>query len=293
MCIFLLVFLLITFNIGSVNAEIDQTLLTDVYLEENKKLDINKDNFFVVITIPKSGTNLLKLALEELTGRKSFGPTYSQECISKINNSFKDLTSFVIAHTTPSMFDYIDEQLPREVKIILMIRDLRDTVVSAVNYVDKNGVQLYGGLSSIISNEKWKKLSRKKKMELIINLQDYGNEYEFFIGSLIAKTILLSFPNVYVCRYENLIGSKGGGNDGRLFQELVNLATYVNVDVKTKLKQIQRMVHTLHGNKKSFTFHEGKMGKWKEEFDTDLKNLFKQKLGHTLIDWGYENDYNW
>lgn len=298
MHLFLWVFFLLAFNIpvfeSTLNAEIHQTLPIKAELAKFAAkaplLNIDNDKFFLVITVPKSGSYLLKIALEELTGRSSFGPTYSEECILKINKNFNDLTSFVIAHTESTFLNYVKQRFPKNVKIILMIRDFRDMIVSAVNYINKHGVIAWGGLGEIITDQQWIKMPRHQKMAFIMQLDDYGNEYEYLKGSSIAKSIVRTFPNVYVCRFENLVGAKGGGNDDLLYQELINLAQFLNVDVETT--KLQNMVSHLHGTK-TFTFNEGKIGKWKEEFDNNLKKLFKKQLGHTLIEWGYETDNQW
>ena len=41
------------------------------------------------------------------------------------------------------------------------------------------------------------------------------------------------------------------------------------------------------------TFHRGVAGNWKQYFNEDHKQAFKELLGDFLIGLGYEKDYNW
>ena len=45
-------------------------------------------------------------------------------------------------------------------------------------------------------------------------------------------------------------------------------------------------------NSKSF-FRSGTSGNWKKQFAPELKNLYKEKIGDFLIDYGYEKDKSW
>jgi hypothetical protein len=45
--------------------------------------------------------------------------------------------------------------------------------------------------------------------------------------------------------------------------------------------------------KRSHTFSQGKSGGWKNAFDKELKDLFKEVMGYLLIRFGYEKDHNW
>ena len=65
-----------------------------------------------------------------------------------------------------------------------------------------------------------------------------------------------------------------------------------------KQRNKQRIINSLkkdfqlNGNYES-TFRKGLIGEWRELFNEEIKNIFKEKAGDLLIKSGYEKDKNW
>jgi len=63
------------------------------------------------------------------------------------------------------------------------------------------------------------------------------------------------------------------------------------LEVRITDGQLLRLYHRCYGN--SRTFRKAQSGEWKEYFTERHKALFKEELGQTTIDLGYETDLSW
>ncbi len=114
-----------------------------------------------------------------------------------------------------------------------------------------------------------------------IGICDFYKSYLSFMES----------KNCLTVRFENLVGSKGGGSDELQRAEIKKIAEHVGVtldDVK-----IASIANDLFGG--SSTFREGKIDGWKKYFTPAMKAAFKAVPGADalLVALGYETDVNW
>ncbi|MBS0627764.1 MAG: sulfotransferase domain-containing protein [Verrucomicrobia bacterium] len=196
--------------------------------------------------------------------------------------------------------------LPK-LKKIINIRDLRDVCVSIVRQIHKAP---WPGMSWE-QRKAFLEMSFDEQLLFVINF-DYELEdvSEFAPNSLQTSMIKVAEQSVkyslddgsLVCRYESLVGPKGGGSEEMQREELRRIAAYIGVDMtESFLDQISTYIY---GNEvdpfkqKNFahfrsTFHQGKTQNWKVCFKEDHKEAFKNKLGKYLIALGYEQDNNW
>ncbi len=98
-------------------------------------------------------------------------------------------------------------------------------------------------------------------------------------------------PNFYVVRFENLVGSEGGGDQDLQINEIKKIARHLGVKVSSK--KIHEVTKSLFG--KSQTFKEGQANSWQRYFTPEVKQAFKAVPGacQLLIALGYEKDCNW
>lgn len=90
--------------------------------------------------------------------------------------------------------------------------------------------------------------------------------------------------------YEQLVSSSSSRYD-----TLRKIAYYVWAGTVPPIP-VEQMVHRMNANidpKKSVTFRKGSIGSWRNEFDSETKEVFKQTAGNLLIEWGYEKGHNW
>jgi len=252
-------------------------------------------NDFALLTIPKTGSGLVQKCIEMLVHKKpiAFGTKYQiVHCIEKVQFSPNE---FMTSHF--DAYKELDKYflLHPNYKKIIQVRDLRDACVSAVFYIDKHQnyyhAKYMAGFTE--TKENWDRLSFDEKLMKVIT----ANPDKFLISCATNAREALRFlqkdPKSLLMRFENLVGDKGGGDDFNQRQEILKLATFLNINVSDK--ELENISQSLFGNKglKSSTFRSGQIGKWKEHFKEEHKEAFKECLGSYLIELGYEKNNNW
>lgn len=257
---------------------------------------------FVLITIPKSGSHLIIKALHLLTGGVAIWHTRFPSMFYIPGREGFLYTHFCLSPELEE--DYAD--LP-DLKKIIMIRDLRDVCISIVHQIKKGP---WPGLSEK-QRCAFSAMSFNEQLLFVINY-DYDihqvaefapNSIQVSIGKVAnqAKRYARD-PNHLVCKYESLVGPKGGGTIEAQIEEMQRIAEFLQISIlKKTLYEIASTLYGDHVNPfggrgfKHFesTFRHGQIGKWKALFTEEHKRVFKEKLGETLIALGYERDYEW
>jgi sulfotransferase 6B1 len=262
----------------------------------------SKISSFALITIPKAGSHLAIKTLNFMTGGIAIWHTrfLSSHCIPGNEG-------FLYTHLCLSpQLEHEYAQL-RCLKKIIMVRDMRDVCVSVVNQIRKTP---WPGMNSE-QREAFLKLSFADQLLFVINYDyDVNDIVEQAPNSLqvsmqrVAEQAerFCADPSNLFCFYENLVGEKGGGSRQAQMEELRKLANFLTIPISND--RLGEIADQIYGNevdpfgKDSFqnfcsTFHQGKIGNWKNYFSEEHKQAFKLKLGKFLIVMGYEMDYNW
>ena len=256
---------------------------------------------FFVLTVPKAGSFLIMKLLVMLTNQNPapcmiefpqlggfFFPEdgsehqIMQEELEFFCDKWKNENSFSLAHFNFSNpFFLFSIKHPEYIKI-LQIRDLRDTLVSCAFFQSKE-IEEETGFT--VFDDMLMYLIRKNKTfpsPKIINIYRH------------AKNALewVKEPNVFVCRFEDIVGVKGGGNLEIQQKNIVMLANLLNISLtQVELNEIS---NDLFGIDKGYgmTFREGKIGSWKQFFKEEHIKAFEEEgwvdlqlgLGYPL-DW--------
>ena len=94
----------------------------------------------------------------------------------------------------------------------------------------------------------------------------------------------LSQKNVLVCKFEELIGEKGGGQQGDQEKLLKDLTHFLGLTVKNH--QIKTIANSIFSPRSS-TFNKGTIGGWKNIFSEAHQQLFMD-AGKEIMDlYGY------
>jgi hypothetical protein len=189
---------------------------------------------------------------------------------------------FVSAHCiyTPQLADLFRQQ---GMSTVCILRDPRDVAVSQMHYIKQ--------LENHFAHEGYMALpSDKERLLLAIRggelggrrLQSLDERYRQFLrwerdgGAAVAK-------------FEDLVGTKGGGSAEaqRLAVERVAEHLGVGVDEAT----MRAVEEGLFGAGR--TFRKGQIGGWREEFSAEHARAVEEVLGPLLVELGYEAGPNW
>ncbi|MCR6673600.1 hypothetical protein [Devosia ginsengisoli] len=77
-------------------------------------------------------------------------------------------------------------------------------------------------------------------------------------------------------RYEDLVGTRGGGSDERQLAALSTLARHLDLSTTGEHLQSRWAAVQHRGNA---TFRKGQIGDWVNHFDEDIEAVFEQHLG--------------
>lgn len=267
-------------------------------------LEQEKTVFF--LTLPKSGTHLLKKMLCMLIGEGELYFTnidkspYDPPAIPKSR-------SFIFNHVYPGFSLYKEPNPDKYIKVLL-IRDPRDIVVSFF-YMLKD----HGWRGDSTPDELLTEFRSGTVEEMISKTITFPDEY---LGMRVFFEEALEWmkdPNVFVLRFEDIVGPEGGGD--RMVQEETFRALLDHLGIYSSEEEIRYILDHAFGPSvitgagyekrevefwpKYFnlmngsTFRKGEIGAWAQHFTDDHKVLFKLVMGEALIQMGYEQDYNW
>ncbi len=241
----------------------------------------------IVNSLPKCGTNLVDRAILFLPYmRRKVGKTIQawnieevNLAIKKINNLKKGqyLTSHVVGNQ--EIFNTMEK---KNIIGIMIIRDPRSKIISHYNYVTHID-------TNHRTHEFFKKMnSDSDRIDTLINGKkgicgSIDEELKRYNQWLTRKDIL-------VLKFENLVGEKGGGDNKKQFDSIKKIVNHLKLSVSDyEITNIQVKIFST----KSPTFRKAEKNEWKYIFNENQKNVLKNKIGKWLIDYGYEDDYNW
>lgn len=235
----------------------------------------------VLNSLPKSGTHLLeslffKLPLMRHNGDK----TLMVETQNPIPNKLKHITAlkkgqFLLSHmqfhTT-----IIDAANLNGVKIINLIRDPRDVIISHLNYVQNmDKTQKSHKLISQYDN----RLDRLKV--LIDGKINIIEPFTIVLDKFQPWTVE---PKVLSVKFEHLIGSNGGGNDQHQKVAVSNIAEFISIKIGERdLENICKNIFST----RSSTFNKGKIGNWKNVLNEEEKIWLNKTLKEHIETYGY------
>lgn len=262
---------------------------------EEAALSLHKktDSKIALFTVPKAGTHLMIKLLYMILGKRcTIIPLHFPFfCINEtegfqrkfnrlLDNSFRD-GRFVHSHFEYDAFFENYMQFPLQFKVLVLIRDPRDVLVSFAYWDSKQ-----------IENELGRSASIDEKLMLVINggYKKAGLQYPETFDRALAW---MEKPGSLVLRFEDLCGSKGGRS--REDQQQAIQALCEGLEVSVNEEELSFLADRLWGKPSNLptTFRKGKSGKWRDYFTPEHTAAFKERFGEVLIKLGYEEDYDW
>lgn len=172
-------------------------------------------------------------------------------------------------------------------KHVLLLRDPRDIAVSHSFYMLQDTLHQHHDhyARTLRSDEERLMASIRgfQKSEVAGPLPPIG-------GSFGAYLPWLDEPSTLVVRFEDMIGSHGGGGEERQLEEIERIAGFVERPLSRE--QSSEIARKMYG-KGSLTFRKGRAGDWRNHFTEAHKRAFKETAGDLLVKLGYEEDLNW
>lgn len=259
------------------------TALSTVFSTPLLEREEPADQKILFVSIPKSGTHLLKKALRKIT---HYLPIrwigLSKVALFNPVNDLRQAAPITATHLFPEI-DIVRTHYSNQYKKILIIRDPRDVMVSFMHHLltKKAWIRRSG-----FDYEKFALLSADEQLATTLLFPDeFRNPKTCFKYA----ALWMQDPSVLVCRFEDLVGEKGGGSAEKQLETLQKLATYLGYPLSDQ--ELHSLAAQLFGG--TWTFRQGKIGTWKTFYNEENKRLFKQLMGQSVIDLGYAVDDTW
>jgi hypothetical protein len=243
-------------------------------------------------SLPKAGTHLLQRLLSLLPNTSSTWSYHFDETIDGFGN-YQQLTTarsgqVVTAHTPYS--DEIMRILAAHNFInFFMLRDPRDAVISGAHYItnmDRNH-RLSSYYNTLNTDDECIMATIQgvdgALIEDSIRSKSIGEHLQSFLE-------WMSEPSCLTIKFEDLVGSAGGGNDCTQLETIKLIIQHIGMTLsEEEISAIAAQVFS----SKSKTFRKGQIGSWKNRLTKEHKIAFKAVAGEALIVMGYEKDLNW
>jgi len=239
----------------------------------------------IILTIPKSGTHLIDTIAKMISGKPVM-----EIGIESINFNKIDFhtNSIDIYHLWPPFLN-MQQTLLKKAKIVIMIRDPRDVIISRIHWIEKHKLKTAIDTYNF-SYEEFKNFDFQTKVKAVI-LSEFDKETDFSKQAI----AWMQSPYVHVCSFEDLVGPKGGGDRNRQIAAIQELALFMGFNLPKH--RIEFIADNVFGVNKVMTgdgtFRSGQIGSWKNCFGYEEKALYKELYGRDLIEMGYEQDYAW
>lgn len=244
-------------------------------------------------SVPKSGTHLLVQILEALPDIRD----WANFIASTPSLNLKETKGSVSARRLHNLASgelvgahlFHSEEVRAAIKErgilhYFIYRDPRDIIVSEVNYLTKMNRwhrlhKIFRGFENINDGYRYSIVGEPNQSKFYYpNIAERFARYEPWISD----------PSVVALKFEDLRGPEAltwvrhivkahwSANAESYDLEVAMLKCYKNINPE-----------------RSHTFSQGRSGGWRNAFDEELKDLFKEVAGDLLIRLGYEKDHNW
>jgi lipopolysaccharide transport system ATP-binding protein len=243
-------------------------------------LPVPTDATFFHLTHPRAGSQWLRAILKDLYGPATVAPeNFQTQVISRPIDLGK---VYVSTYLSKQEFDALS--LPGHYRRIVLIRDLRDTLVSAYFSI-RHSHAIEDPLM-----EKWRMLlSRWNEEEGIM----YLIEIWLNVCAYIQDSWLKSGERVF--RLEDCMADASGMLEKMLESGWGLLVERQRLEDVTARYSFERLSGGRERGKEDVKSHyrKGVHGDWRNHFTPAITRRFKALYGEVLIMGGYENDANW
>lgn len=163
-------------------------------------------------------------------------------------------------------------------RIILNYRDPRDVLLSMVTFLSEDCGRGIGGFADHQMYAGILRAAGSVEDRLTIALEDP----QFPGAAAFAEAVwLLRHPQVCRVSFEDLVGEQGGGSRDRQHDAVNRILNFLEVDADPAA------VAEKIFNRRSFTFRQGRIGRWQKHLTPRHLELFEARYGRLLDLYGY------
>lgn len=186
--------------------------------------------------------------------------------------------SYVQGHL-PYSPDIVEIFMRQDFRVLHIIRDPRDVLLSYVNHICRDrGYQYHRKLNSLNTMEE-KLLAVMGGLWEPFQPLDFSNRFRNTLG-------WQADPRVCLVRFEDVIGSKGGGRVDAQAHSIRSILNHLGFDSNDEAGVNKICSRVFDEN--SHTFHKGRIGSWQESFTPKALELFNEKFGRETEGLGYK-----
>ena len=248
-------------------------------------------------SFPKSGTHLLYQILSEVSGYSKWNDIVSIQSLSGTANSASHIRWKLGTPPGGSIVRSHLSHIPETNEILrsrnfvkyFVYRDLRDVVISSAKWNQK---EMRSYLYNFFNDSS---LDDHQRIAALIS----GIPLCTTLGSSISKDPLdqqfrqfsgwLNDPDTLAVRFEELVGSRGGGDDQLRFDAVDRILRHAGVEMSPSEIAHRFSVEKLDP-RESQTFHRGMINTWREEFTPELAAAFEHQAGELNRSIGYPDE---
>jgi hypothetical protein len=243
-----------------------------------KKQNLKK---ILLVSLQKSGTHLINKVMEEAG---FLGRGVGKGCTISDFRELED-NEYLWSHFAPS--DEVQmalEEGNQSVYIIFNFRDPRDVLVSWFHWLHPKNRNIMHSHQSYMQKV-YSHFTDDELVEIFIK-NDKFREVEYNpIEQFRWSRVLYFHPGVLKIRFEDLVGSGGGGSDEKQLETIKDIFDYLGVDGVN----FQKITHKIF-DEVSRPVRKGMIGGYKESLSKEQLKLFNKLHGDVIEQYGYELD---
>lgn len=248
-------------------------------------------DLFVIHAIPKCGTHYIQRTIHLMTNQTIINRNINQAKLAEACASNQILRSFQPYHS-----DLTKILKETHHKAIAMVRDPRDALISHVFYMrdfpkNPNGDNTKRDFFTVGAD--FDELSLEQQITSLIVGDEHAQSYIDFYKE---RTGWALNSKILTIKYEDLLGTAGGGDDAIKRAKVIELAHFIHLDLTNEqLENVLDKMYVDYGdiNADGKVFERSTTGNWRTFLTPKQKSLIKKRIGKELIRLGYAEDNNW
>ena len=236
----------------------------------------------VLNSLPKSGTHLLESLFLQLPYMRHCGKkTLRLETQNPIEPKLKILSSIKNGQFLLSHMQYHEKALKtintNNTKIIHLVRDPRDVLLSHLNYIEKMDTTQKSHRFIASYGSRFEKLKA-----MIEGKKDVLEPFPKVLDKFLAWT---ESNDVLCVKFEHLIGPNGGGDKHKQEEAVKSICNHISIELnQDQLEDVCNKIYSV----KSSTFNKGKIGNWNRILSEEEKKWLNTVIRPEIIRYGYE-----